>query len=70
MVEDHPSETTLLAYSKFDLRIPETAILKRHLRFCRYCNRRYRILTLASPDAQRPPDLEDQDCAAAEARAA
>jgi len=60
MAEEHASESDLLNLAGYKMRIPEAAILQRHLRRCRECNERYRAVTAGFPDALRIKLVDDQ----------
>ena len=57
MNEEHPTDAEMIEFSKYEMRTPESAILQRHLRFCKQCNRQYKVLTLDDANARKAPDL-------------
>ena len=57
--EHHANESDMRDLAGYKMRIPEAAILQRHLRRCRECNERYQAITAGFPDATRV-DLADE----------
>jgi hypothetical protein len=60
MFEDHASESDMRDLAGYKMRIPEAAILQRHLRRCGKCNERYRAIIAGLPDATRVDLVDDR----------
>ena len=59
MSHEHASDSNLLDLAAYEMRVPEAAILQRHLRRCPECNERYRVITAYFPDSMRLGLLDD-----------
>ena len=53
MSKVHATESDMLEFAGYKMRVPEAAILLRHLRMCPGCNERYRAIAVHFLNATR-----------------